>query len=258
MSGRKRRLTAGFGQMSDLTNRPTARRSSKDEQARLARRPVQFCQSIAPVRLYLDDIEQIVAYLQGLSPEIDLALVTPRHEVTTVEGLTGLDRQEVPALEIRCSVNPRRLYDLVVSIGPESVFLCRTGDTLAHKRAYLGIEALLLARRLRWQRRDRLLAAAALLGLLSSVLFVLARSSLSPWLSHLGVGLAALSLSLSATYPLTKRWSTSRIALIRRQDARVHWDYMTGAFIVLALISAMALVTLGSAFLVQFLDFPAP
>ena len=38
------------------------------KQFRTERRPVRFCQSIAPVRLFLDDIEQIVAYLLELSP----------------------------------------------------------------------------------------------------------------------------------------------------------------------------------------------
>ena len=52
----------------------------------MERRPVSFCESIAPVRLFLDDLEQIVASLLELSPEADLALATPGREVTSVEG----------------------------------------------------------------------------------------------------------------------------------------------------------------------------
>ena len=216
------------------------------------RQPVRFCQSCAPVRLYLDDLEQIVVYLLEFSPEADLVLATPRREVTSVEGLTSLGREEVSALEIRCSVNPRRLYDFVVSIGPESVYLCRTGDTLAHRRAFMQIEALLIHRRRIGKWRNGLLSAAGVLGPLGGVMFAMAQSGVASWLPYVGAALAGISLSLPALYLVTKRWSISRVILVKRQDHRVHWEYMSGAFIILALIGLMALVTLGSALLYRF------
>jgi hypothetical protein len=216
------------------------------------RHPVKFCQSFAPVRLYLDDIEQIVAYLLELSPEADLVLATPRRQVATVEGLGSLGRPEVSALEIRCSANPRRVHDFVVAIGPESVFLCRTGDTLTHRRVFAEIETLLLERRRRGKWRKWLLAAAGVLGPLSGTGFLFAQSGVPSWLPYVVAALAGVSLSLSALYLVTKRWSSSRVILVKRQDHRVHWEYMTGAFIILALISMMALVTLGFALLSRF------
>lgn len=225
-----------------------------DGQVRPERPRVKFCQSIAPVRLFLDDIEQIAAYLFELSSEADLALVTPRREVTSVEGLTSLGRQEVSALEIRCSANPRRIDDFVVSIGPESVFLCRTGDTLAHRRVFSQIEALLLARRRGWQWRNRLLEAAGFLGPLSAAVLLLAQSYLQSRLPYVGVVLGGLSLSLLAAYLATRRWSKSSVVLIKRQEHRVHWEYMSGALMIVALILLMVLLTLGLAFLSQLLE----
>jgi hypothetical protein len=225
-------------------------KSGKNGQVGTERRPVRFCQSIAPVLLYLDDIEQIVAYLLELSPEADLALATPKREVTTVEGLAGLGSQEVSALEIRCSANPRRFCDFVVAIGPESVFVCRTGDTLAHRRVFTQIEMLLLDRRLRGKRRNWLLAAAGVLGPLAGAGFVLAQSGVLSWLPYVAAALASLSFSFSALFLMTKRWSTSRVVLVQRQDYRVHWEYMAGAFIILALIIVMALIAMGFALLI--------
>jgi hypothetical protein len=221
----------------------------KDVKTKTERRPVQFCRSIEPVTLYLDDIEQIVAYLLDISPDADLVLATPKHEVTTVEGLSRLDRPEIPAIEIRCSVNPRRLCDFVVSIEPQSVFLCRAGDTLAHRRAFSQIEALLLARHRGRQWQDWLLGVASVLGPVAGVVFVLAQSGAPAWLPYGGAALAGISLSLSALLLLTKQWRASRVLLIKRQDHRVRWESITGAAIIVALISMMALVTLGFALL---------
>lgn len=73
----------------------------------MERRADRFCSFIAPVRLYLDDIAQIVACLQELSPQADLVLVTPRHEVSTVEGMSVLGERETQALEIRARSTSR-------------------------------------------------------------------------------------------------------------------------------------------------------
>jgi hypothetical protein len=216
----------------------------------MEKRSARFCRSIAPVRLYRDDLAQIVAYLQELSPETDLVLVTPRHEVSTVEGLAGLGVKEVQALEIRVRSLTRRLYDMIVSIEPESVFLCRTGDTPIHKRAFARIEALLLGRRRKWRRRNGLLAAAGLLGLLSTVVLLLAQSGFWPLTPYVGAVLAGISASLAVGYLATKHWSRSRIHLYERQERQVHWEYMGGALIILALIAVMALVAMGLAALI--------
>jgi hypothetical protein len=219
----------------------------------MEKRTVRSHKSVAPVRLFLEDIEAIVAHLQELSPEADITLATSGHEFVTVEELTGLHQHEVSELEIGCRVGPRRFYDFLVSIGPESVFLGRTGDTPAHKRILLQVEALLLSRRRPWQWRDRLLAAAGVLGPLSAVVSILARAARLSWLTYVGAVLAALSLSLSAFYLTTKRWSTSKVVLVKRQDYRVRWGDLAPALITVALVTAMALVTMLAAFLVQVL-----
>lgn len=221
------------------------------------KRSARFLRSIAPVRLYLEDIEKIVAHLQELSPEADITLTTSGHEFVTVEELSGLRQQEVPELEIRCCVGSRRFHDFLVSIGPTSVFLCRTGDTPAHRRILLQIEALLLARRCGWQWRDRLLASAGAIGPLSAVVFVLARSDLLSWLLYVGAVLAGTSLSLSAAYLATKQLSTSKVVLVNRQKHRVHWGDVTVALITVALVTLMVLVTMVIAFLAQVLVRPA-
>jgi hypothetical protein len=209
---------------------------------------------MAPVRLYLDCIDQIVKCLQELSSEAEIVLATPGREFATVEELSGLGRQEVPTLEIRCCVNPRRLYDFIVSFGAKTVFLCRTGDTLAHRRIFTQIEALLLARRRGWQWRDRLLLAAGLLGSLSAAVFMFVRSGLLPWLPTVGAVLTAMSLCLSAVYLATRRWSTSKIVLGNRLEHRIRRERVIGALIVVALIVVMALVTMGLAYLAQILE----
>jgi hypothetical protein len=79
---------------------------------------------------------------------------------------------------------------------------------------------------------------------------MLANSYLSPWLPYIGAVLAMTSLSLSAVYAVTRRWSISRVILVYRWEHRVHWEHVKGALIVLALIIVMALVTLGLALLV--------
>ena len=216
----------------------------------MERRTDRYCTSIAPVRLYLDDIGQIVACLQELSHQADLVLVTPRHEVSTVEGLSVLGEKEVQALEIRARSTSRRLYDLIVSIEPDAVLLCRTGDTPAHSRAFAHVEALLLGHRRRWRWRSGLLVAAGLAGLLSAVVVLLAQSAIWPWAPYLGAILAGLSAALSVSYLATKGWSISRVHLYARQEHRLRWDYVSGALIVLALIAVMALVTLGLATLI--------
>ena len=217
------------------------------------RRSIRFFESLAPVRLYLEDIEQVVTYLQELSPEAELTLATCGREFVTVEELSGLGQQEVPELEIRCCAHPRRTHDFVVSIRPESVFVCRAGDTPVHRRVLAQVHALLLAHRRGWQWRNGLLVSAGVLGPLSAVVLVLARPSLLPWLLYLGTILAGMSLSLSAVYLATKRWATSKVVLIKRQEQRIHWGDVTGALIIGALIALMALVTLLLAFSAQLL-----
>lgn len=219
----------------------------------MEKRSVRFHKSVAPVRLFLEDIEAIVADLQELSPEADITLTTSGYEFVTVEELSGLRQHEVSELEIGCRVGPRRFHDFLVSIGPASVSLCRTGDTPAHRRILLQVEALLLSRRRPGQWRGRLLAVAGVLGPLSAVVSILARAGQLSWLAYVGAVLAVLSLSLSAAYLTTKRWSTSKVILVRRQDYRVRWEDVTPALITVALVTAMALVTMLAAFLVQIL-----
>jgi hypothetical protein len=185
-----------------------------------------------------------------LSPEADITLSTCGREFVTVEELSGLSQHEVSELEIGCRVGPRRLYDFLASIAPESVFLCRTGDTAIHRRVVSQVEALLLACRRPWQWRDRLLTSAGVLGPLSAVVCILARANDLAWLFYLGAILAALSLSLSAVYLTTKRWSTSKVVLVRRQDRRIRWGDVAVALITVALVILMAFVTMLAAFLV--------
>ena len=223
----------------------------------MEKRSVRFLKSASPVKLYLEDIEATVACLQELSAGADITLSTLGHEFVTVEELSGLGRHEISELEIRCRVGPGRFYDVLVSISPGSVLLCRAGDTHAHRRIFSQIETLLLSRRRGWQWRDRLLIAAGAVGPLSAVVLVLANADLLPWLLYVGAVLAGLSLSLSAVYLTTKRWSTSRIILVGRKGQRMHWGDVAVALITVALVMMMVLVTMLLAFGVQVLVQPA-
>jgi hypothetical protein len=221
----------------------------------MSKQSVRFFESVAPVRLYLEDVEEIVARLQELSPEADITLATSGHEFVTVEELSGLGQHEVSELEIRCLVGHKPFHAFLVSIGPKSVSLCRAGDTPADRRILRQVEALLLARRRPWQWRDRLLTSAGVIGPLSAFALMLARSDLLPWLFYVGAVLTGVSLSLPAVYLTTERWSKSKVVLVRRQEHRAHWGDVATALITVALVVTMALVTMLLAFLAGVL-FP--
>jgi hypothetical protein len=222
----------------------------------MKKRHVWFFRSVPPVRLYLEDIAEIADQLQELSPEAEITFTTPAHELVSLEELSGLRPREVSELEIRCCVGPKRFHDLLVSIGPEAVSLHRTGDTSAHRRTMTQIETLLMARRRGWQWREWLLRSASIIGPLSAVVLMLPRSNRLLWLFYVGVVLLGTSLSLIAVYLATKRWSTSQVVLVSRQERRVHWEDVAVAFFTIALVTAMALLTLLLAFLSRVLVQP--
>ena len=221
----------------------------------MSKRSVRFVESITPVKLYLEDIEELVACLQEVSADAEFTLATAGHAFVTVEELSGLGQHEISELEIRCVSGPRPLHAFLLSIDPGSVTLCRVGDTPVDRHVFAEVEGLLLLRR-RWRWRDRLLTWAGVVGPLSAFVLMLAMSSVWPWLFYVGAALGGLSLATFALYRMTDRWSRSRVLLVRREAHRAHWGDVAAALVIVALLAAMAAVTILLAYLARVLFSP--
>lgn len=199
-----------------------------------------FHKVLGPVKLYLDDIGQIAQTLQHLLSEAELSFFIPGRELATIEELSGLDRPEQDALEIRCSVAARPSCVLLISVHRDGVFLCRTADNPACKRAFSETEELLLARQRsgRWCRR--LPGWAGAVGCISAFAAALGAVGAVPGLLYAGVALAGLSLALLALYAGTRRFSLSRVILVEKHQHRAYADVAiaVGTIVLVTLIIA--------------------
>ena len=204
----------------------------------MRRRPKTYSEDVPPVKVYLDDVENIVQIIAEVSDEI--LLRTDEYDFEDATDLASLDQEFINALKITCS-DPYLQFEFA----PGWIRLYIGSDTPESRGTLEKVKAVLLARRRRlgWLRERWWLASWFWLAPVSLLFLGIESSAWLPIVAGIG-GTCLFAVWLWWGYR-EALYRHSVIVLKRRKEEVSFWKRNSDRIIV-GIITALVAGLLGS------------
>lgn len=184
----------------------------------MKKRTKQLQCSMGPVRLYLDDIRELVRVMGELPSAGELNIQSGDYEFTGVEDLAN--SPEAVLRELRITCGNTLSSSIWLSIDGSNVYLSSRKDAIAHFGVYTQIKALLQSRRPKWSwlsqvRTVRAVTILAAVGLILVLAGGITGVAPLVWVGFWATGLGLLFLAVTLT---THTLGKSAIILQERSE----------------------------------------
>lgn len=173
----------------------------------------------APVKLFIDDLETIVAVMKEVVVDAQIVISTEDYEFASPEELKQLNLKVIRRLSINASSHFMPIISLTVSLNSRGVYISCSHDNQMLRGALMTLEHLVRARSRKWLWVRYVHFGASVLSLNGAMVFgiygLLDNNASNLYAScYLFVAL----LILIALYVATKPFRESEVVIARRHE----------------------------------------